>query len=90
MSLVYLATPYSHKDPNIRQSHPITLAGGLPLGWEYWEEYDRIILSVCSKVLVFCQNGWEKSTGVAAEIKIANELGIPVEYVDEDGHIHCL
>ena len=106
--LIYLATPYSHDDPAVRESrflavnayaatmmreglhvyspishtHPIAQAGDLPKGWDYWEKYDRAMLAACSKVVVFCQEGWRESTGVAAEVRIAKEMGLPVEYVE--------
>ena len=106
--LVYLATPYSHENPEVRlhrfyvvnrvaarlmsegvhiyspisHTHPIAEAGALPLGWDYWESYDRAILSACCKMLVLRQLGWEESKGVTAEIAIAKELGLPIEYID--------
>lgn len=70
----------------ISQSHPIAEAGKLPTNWEYWEAYDRAILSACSALLVYALPGWRESKGVAGEIAIAAELGIPVRYVDDDGH----
>jgi len=108
--LIYLATPYSDDDPEIRKqrflivnvvaaklmaagdhvfspishTHPIALAGDLPKGWDYWEKYDRIMLAACTKLIVVCQDGWSKSTGVTAEVKIAHEMGIPVEYMGSD------
>lgn len=66
----------------ISHTHSIAEAGGLPLGWDYWESYDRTIMAVCSRMIVFCQDGWRDSRGVQAEIAIANDLGIPVEYVN--------
>lgn len=107
-TLVYLATPYSHEDPAMREgrfnvvnrvasrlmseglhvfspishTHPIAVAGELPTGWDFWEPYDRAILSVCASVIVLRQPGWMESLGVAAEIAIANELGLPIEYID--------
>ena len=107
--LVYLATPYSHPEREIREwrfrrvnavaarlmregvhiyspishTHPIAEAGDLPKGWDYWEQYDRTILACCSKVIVFRQEGWQLSAGVQAEIAIAKELGLPVEFIDE-------
>ena len=103
MRLVYLAVPYSHPDPAVREdrfhqvnqaasvlmraglhvfspvshTHPIALAGGLPLGWDYWQEYDREILSACGALVVFCLEGWQRSAGVAGEMKIAEEMRIP-------------
>lgn len=105
--LIYLASPYSHSDPEIRRqrfetvcfaaanfmrdghhifspiahTHPIALHGELPKGWEFWQEYDRKIIAVCGELWVLRMDGWDKSVGVQAEIKIAEELGIPVKYV---------
>lgn len=106
-TLVYLATPYSHSDPNVREerfravnkaaadlmraglhiyspishTHPIALAGDLPLGWEYWQAYDRAILASCCKLIVLMLDGWRESKGVTGEIAIACELGLDVEYI---------
>ena len=106
--LIYLASPYTHKDPAIKEkrfkdvnkitsklmsegfyifspishTHPIALAGSLPGDWQYWEGYDRVIIKNCKCLLVLKMGGWETSTGVQSEIKIAKELGIPVEYMD--------
>jgi len=71
----YIFSPISH-------THPIALAGSLPGDWQYWEGYDRCILSSCKKLMVLRLPGWETSTGVTEERKIAEELGIPVEFID--------
>jgi len=98
---IYLACPYSHTDPNVRQkrfeqanmaaaklmqeghhvfspishTHPIALAGDLPKGWDYWQEYDRMFIEWCEVVYVLAIDGWDDSVGVQAEIAIAEELG---------------
>lgn len=54
-----------------------------PLTWEWWKEYSLLLLSKCEHMIVITGPGWEKSTGVAAEIEMANELNIPVTYVDK-------
>lgn len=71
----YVFAPISH-------THPIAVACTLPRGWDFWEGYDRTMISRCQKLIVLRLEGWEKSTGVNAEIKIAQELGLPIEYVD--------
>jgi len=107
-SLIYLATPYSHSDPAIREqrfrevnavaarlmreglhvfspishTHPIAEAGDLPRGWEFWEAYDRVLLQACGKIIVLMLDGWRESTGVTAEIAIAEELGLVVEFLE--------
>lgn len=107
MSLIYLASPYSHPDPAIMQarfetvccaaahfmgegvhifspiahSHPIALAGELPRGFEFWESYDRKILAACSALWVLMMDGWKESKGIGAEIVIAKEFKLPIEYI---------
>ena len=71
----HIFSPISH-------THPIAVAGDLPKGWDFWHEYDRAILSACVRMLVLQQPGWEKSDGVTAEIKLAQEMGLPIEYID--------
>lgn len=53
-----------------------------PLTWEYWEGYSRELLSRCDLLTVIAIPGWESSTGVQAEIALAKELNIPIEYVE--------
>ena len=65
----------------ISHTHPIVLAGDLPTGWEFWKEYDRSFIEWADEVHVFKQDGWQISTGVTAEIKIANEMGKSVQYI---------
>lgn len=105
--LVYLASPYSHKDPFIRElrflkvcaaagrlinrgftvfapiaySHPIATVCQLPLEFEFWKAIDRDYISVSKKLFVLTLDGWEQSKGVSAEIEIAKEFRIPIEYI---------
>lgn len=75
----YIYSPISH-------THPIAEAanGKLPRGWDFWEGYDRRMLSFCDRIAVLRLPGWETSTGVQAEIKIGQEMGIPIDYIDYD------
>lgn len=105
--LIYLACPYSHKDPEVMDKrfhtinkiaaklmsegyyvfspishcHPLAIDGTLPGGWEFWKGYDTAIIKNCKCVLVAMLDGWGTSTGVQAEIQIAKDLDIPVEYL---------
>jgi len=104
--LVYLACPYSHPHPAIREerfnavtkvaaellseghlvfspithAHPMAEVGDLPRNWEFWEKFDRAYLQHSYKIIVLQLDGWKTSTGVAAEVAIAKELGLIVEY----------
>jgi hypothetical protein len=106
-SLTYLAIPYSHPDPAVREArfvianreagrlmragakvfspishtHPIAVECELPKGWDFWQAFDRAYLSASERVVVVCIDGWRESVGVQAEIAIAQEMGIPVEYI---------
>jgi hypothetical protein len=71
---LHVYSPISHM-PLDWDSHPIALAGDL------WEQYDRAILQACKRVIVLCQAGWERSKGVAAEMRMAEELGLPVQFL---------
>ncbi len=105
--LYYLATPYSHPDPLVRESrfdmacrvsgflmaqglnvfspiahtHPIACRCDLPKDFDFWEKYDRCILSRCTDVLLVMADGWMESRGVQAERLIAHELKIRKHYV---------
>lgn len=107
--MIYLASPYSHPDPAIRQArfdaacraaatliraghavispvvqgHPLA-AFGLPTDWQFWETLDRQQLARCDEVVVLTLAGWRESVGVQTEIRIAAELGKPVQYVAPD------
>jgi hypothetical protein len=66
----------------IAHAHPIALAGSLPGDWKYWQSYDEAILSSCRALTILKLDGWEQSTGLQEEIKIAVSLGLSIEYVD--------
>ena len=106
--LIYLAVPYTHKDPRvmwerfrqvnivvaklmregknifspISHMHLIAESGDLPRDWEYWKGYDIAMISRCTKMIVLRLDGWKESTGVQAEIKLAERFDIPVKYMD--------
>ena len=65
----------------IAHTHPIAVQCSLPRGWDYWEKFDRTFIEAAKKVVVVMMPGWVESKGVQAEIKIAEELGKPVEFI---------
>jgi len=75
----FVYSPISH-------CHPIALVSNLPRDWEYWDGYCRACLSCCKKMYVLMIDGWEESTGVQAEIKVAEEMGIEIEYIDYEDY----
>lgn len=73
----YIYSPISH-------THPLAEAAQLPRNWEFWKGYDRCMLSRSQKLYVLTIDGWAQSTGVNAEMKIAEELEIPIWYITEE------
>ncbi len=71
--LVY--SPISH-------NHPVATTVTLPRTWEFWRDHDLAMLTRCSQLLVLRLDGWQKSTGVRAEMDFAAERGIPIVYAD--------
>lgn len=65
----------------IAHMHPIAVRCELPRGWDFWHRYDREFVLASEKVVVLMIDGWDTSKGVAAEVAIAHEAGIPVEYM---------
>lgn len=81
MSIEYLVySPIVHL-------HFLAVLECLPGTWEYWERFDRAMISRCQQLWILALSGWEESKGVAAEIEIARQLGIPVRllHFNEDG-----
>lgn len=66
----------------IAHCHPIAVRVDLPRTWDFWGQFDRQMLSRATGVHVLKLPGWESSRGVDAEVKIAIELGLPVQYID--------
>lgn len=62
--------------------HPIAERLDLPRTWEFWEKFDREMLTMANEFYILRLPGWEKSKGVAAERKIAQELGLPITEID--------
>lgn len=74
---VFIYSPISH-------THPIVLAGQLPTGFDFWEQYDSAILNACRELYILPLEGWEQSKGVIGEIAIAQRLRIPIRFLNCD------
>jgi nucleoside 2-deoxyribosyltransferase len=70
----------------IVHGHPL-VHHGLPTDWPFWERFDRDHLVRCDEAVVLMLDGWQESVGVAAEIRIAAELGKPVRYLAPDARV---
>lgn len=64
----------------ISHTHCIAEHCELPNDWAFWERFDRAFLERSSILCVLQLEGWLESKGVRAEIKIAQDLDIPVMF----------
>lgn len=64
----------------IIHGHPL-IDHGLLTDWPFWERFDRDHMARCDEVVVLMLDGWRESVGVAAEVRIAEELGKPVRHL---------
>ena len=65
----------------IAHTPPIAVRCELPRGWDFWQKFDREMIRAADKVLVVCLDGWKESKGITAEIEIAKEFRIPVQFL---------
>jgi hypothetical protein len=75
---VHVFSPIAH-------THPIAIECVLPGGWEFWAEYDRLMIAACDELHVLTLDGWQESTGIKAESEIARTLGKRVLFMEPVG-----
>ena len=69
----------------IAHSHPIEVIGMKSIqNGDFWLRQDLAILEHASELIVFKMDGWELSSGVAREIKFAEEHNIPIVYIEDE------
>ena len=64
----------------ISHSHFISTDHGLSCDWEFWKAQDEVFVTLSSRVIVLMLDGWKESVGVSAEIALAKQLRLPIEY----------
>lgn len=65
----------------ITHATPIAAECLLPYEWSFWAEIDECMISRCEEIWILAIPGFKKSTGVTAERKIAERLGLPCRFV---------
>lgn len=71
----FVYSPISH-------CHPMAIDAKLPGDWAFWQKYCKVSLKWCNRVMVLKIDGWETSTGVQAEIKLAKDMGLEIDYME--------
>lgn len=59
----------------------------LPADATFWMKHNIRMLRSCDAIGVLKIDGWEKSEGVAIEMKLASKLNLPCIFVNEDGKL---
>jgi len=67
----------------IAHSHPIDHALPAIEGHDFWMRQDIPILRHAAQVAVLMLEGWQASKGMARELQIADELYIPIRYIED-------
>lgn len=66
----------------IVHNHPTSLLYTFPREWKFWRALDFPMLERCDRLVVLKLDGWDRSTGVAAELAHAQALGKPILCID--------
>jgi hypothetical protein len=66
----------------IAHSHSIATVCNLPTDWSFWKHVDEEFIKWADEVWILTLPGWNKSTGIEAEVLIADKLGKEVKYLD--------
>lgn len=74
----------------ISSCHHIAIKHGLPRVYKFWEKMCEVFIGASDRVILICLPGWEISVGVAAELKLAKELGLGIEYLDPAPYLEKL
>jgi len=60
--------------------HEMAVKYNLPRDFEFWQSYNRAMLSTAAEFVVLRLDGWEGSTGLKGEADFADSCGIVTTY----------
>lgn len=63
--------------------HSLAEQFDLPKSFNFWQRYNFAMLAKASELYVLCLPGWESSHGLSSEIAMAQQLSIPITYLEE-------
>jgi len=70
----------------INHCHPIAEKYGMPRTWDFWKQHDLNYIDAADEVWVLMMPHWNKSVGISAEIKHAEETGKTVVLITADDY----
>ena len=68
----------------ITYGHTLLKFKNMPDDWEFWMNFCSQMLYRCDKLFVYKMPGWDFSKGISAEMSIARDHCIPIEYIEYD------
>ena len=60
---------------------------GMPTTWAYWERLCIATIMNCNTLVCVKMDGWDISTGVQAELKVADDNGKSIHFLDPHPYI---
>ena len=66
----------------ITYGHTLLNYKEMPGDWEFWKNFCETFLYKCDEMIVYKLDGWDKSTGVLAEIELAKSLNMKITYIE--------
>ena len=66
----------------ISSCHYIARTHGMPTDWRFWGLMGREFMMVMDRMLVIPLPGWQDSIGLTAELVLAKEFEVEVEFLD--------
>jgi hypothetical protein len=66
----------------IAHTHHIAQIGDLPVKSDFWKRFDEPFVNLCDGIIVLKLHWWDRSRGVAHEIKCFEEAHKPIFYME--------
>lgn len=62
--------------------HELAVKFDLPRELDFWKRYNTSMLRHADELYVLCIPGWKESRGVQFEIDLAEQLGLPIRFIE--------
>jgi hypothetical protein len=67
----------------ILYGHTLLQYKEMPGDWQFWKNFCESFLYKSDEMFVYKIEGWDKSTGLLAEVELAKSLNIKITYLEE-------
>ena len=65
--------------------HNVAMKHSLPKNFEFWQEYNHLMILNSRGLMLLQLPGWKESSGVTDELAYADSLGKPVTIMQKEG-----